>query len=63
VLSAPIHRRLPFPVALTAFAVFATAMFGLVRLKEFIQPGRPTKGLERGPSTLSAGRGVSGNSM
>jgi len=63
VLSAPIHRRLPFPVALIAFAVFATAMFGLVRLKEFIQPGRPTKGLERGPSTLSAGRGVSGNSM
>ena len=45
VLSAPIHRRLPFPVAITAFVLFALAMFGLVRLKDAIQrwKGRPTK--------------------
>jgi uncharacterized membrane protein len=63
VLTAPIHRRLPFPVALIAFAVFATAMFGLVRLKEHLLRGRPTKGLEPSRSSLSAGRGVSGNSI
>jgi len=63
VLTAPIHRRLPFPVALIAFGVFAAAMFGLVRLKELLQRGRPTKGLEPNRSTLSAGRGVSGNSI
>ncbi len=62
VLTAPIHRRLPFPVALTAFAVFAVAMFGLVRLKERLQRGRPTKGPEPSPS-MSSGRGVSGNSI
>jgi uncharacterized membrane protein len=33
VLSAPIHRRLPFSLALAAFAMFTLAMFGLVRLK------------------------------
>ena len=33
VLSAPIHRRLPFTFALAAFAAFTAAMFGLVRLK------------------------------
>ena len=63
VLTSPIHRRLPFPVALLAFAVFAAAMFGLVRLKEHFQQGRPTKGLEPSPSSLSASRGVSGNSI
>jgi uncharacterized membrane protein len=62
VLTTPIHRRLPFPIALLAFAVFAAAMFGLVRLKELLQRGRPTKGRETSPS-LSAGRGVSGNSI
>jgi uncharacterized membrane protein len=63
VVTAPIHRRLPFTVALIAFAVFALAMFGLVRLKQRLQHGRPTKGLERIQSSLPAGRGVSGNSM
>jgi fucose 4-O-acetylase-like acetyltransferase len=45
VLSAPIHRRLPFPVAVAAFVAFTAAMFGLVRLKNVIQRwrGRPTK--------------------
>ena len=33
VLSAPIHRRLPFSLALAAFAIFTLAMFWLVRLK------------------------------
>jgi hypothetical protein len=33
VLSAPIHRRLPFSLALAAFAMFTVAMFGLVRVK------------------------------
>ena len=36
VLSAPIHRRLPFSLALAAFAMFTLAMFGLVRLKAAI---------------------------
>jgi uncharacterized membrane protein len=36
VLSAPIHRRLPLGLALTAFAIFTVAMFGLVRLKDAI---------------------------
>ena len=45
VLSAPIHRRLPFPVAIAAFITFTVAMFGLVRLRDAIQRwrGRPTK--------------------
>lgn len=45
VLSAPIHRRLPFPVAIAAFITFTVAMFGLVRMKHTIQRwrGRPTK--------------------
>ena len=63
VLTAPIHRRLPFPVALMAFAILAAAMFGLVRLKEHLQRGRPTKGLELTRSTMSASRGISGNSI
>jgi uncharacterized membrane protein len=36
VLSAPIHRRLPFGLALAAFGLFTAAMFGLVRLKSLI---------------------------
>ena len=44
VLSAPIHRRLPFNVALAAFAMFTVAMFGLVRLKAaFVGRGRSPK--------------------
>jgi uncharacterized membrane protein len=44
VLSAPIHRRLPFGLALAAFAVFTLAMFGLVRLKSaFVGSGRSPK--------------------
>ena len=34
VLSAPIHRRLPFWLALAAFGMFTLAMFGLVRLQD-----------------------------
>jgi uncharacterized membrane protein len=36
-LSAPIHRRLPFGLALAAFGIFAVAMFRLVRLKDSIK--------------------------
>jgi uncharacterized membrane protein len=45
VLSTPIHRRLPFPVAIAAFVIFTVAMFGLVRLKDAVQRwrGRPTE--------------------
>lgn len=45
VLSVPIHRRLPFPMAVLAFVAFAAAMFWLVRLKDAIQGwrGRPTE--------------------
>jgi len=44
VLTAPIHRRLPFPIALLAFALFTVAMFGLVRLKAVIvRRGRSPK--------------------
>jgi uncharacterized membrane protein len=66
VLSAPIHRRLPFPVAIGAFITFTVAMFGLVRLKDVIQRrrGRPTKtGSDSRASSLSAGRPVSRNSI
>jgi uncharacterized membrane protein len=45
VLSAPIHRRLPFAWALVALAVFSAALFGLVRLKaRLIGRGRSPKG-------------------
>jgi uncharacterized membrane protein len=40
VLSAPFHRRLPFPLAVIAFAVFALAMFGLVKLKDRLKSSR-----------------------
>jgi hypothetical protein len=66
VLSAPIHRRLPLPVAIGAFITFTVAMFGLVRLKDVIQRrrGRPTKtGSDSRASSLSAGRPVSRNSI
>jgi uncharacterized membrane protein len=44
VVTASIHRRLPFPVALAAFAVFTVGMFGLVKLKHRIfARGRSTK--------------------
>ena len=44
VLSAPIHRRLPFAVALAAFAAFTVAMFGLVRLRDVaVSRGRSPK--------------------
>jgi uncharacterized membrane protein len=46
VLSAPIHRRLPFGLALAAFATFALAMLGLVRLKTtVVKRGRSPKSL------------------
>ena len=40
ILSAPIHRRLPFTMALAAFAAFTVAMFGLVRLKAWLKTTR-----------------------
>jgi uncharacterized membrane protein len=44
VLSAPIHRRLPFSLVLAAFVMFTVAMFGLVRLKAaFVRRGRSPK--------------------
>jgi len=38
-----LHRRLSFPMALLAFALFALALFGLVRLKNRVQQGRSTQ--------------------
>ena len=62
VLSAPLHRRLPFPVALLAFAFFSLAMFGLVRLKERGPwKGQPTEPLKR--STFPAAPTTSRNSI
>ncbi len=62
--SAAIHRRLPFPVALVAFAAFALAMFGLVRLKTRFPRGRPTESnLSSQGSSVSAAGNVSGNSI
>ena len=66
VLSAPIHRRLTFPVAVGAFVAFTAAMFGLVRLKDAIQRrrGRPTESArDGGRAPLSANRPVSRNSI
>ena len=66
VISAPIHRRLPFPVAVAAFIAFTAAMFGLVRLKDAFQRwrGRPTEsGRDPGRAPLSANRPVSRNSI
>jgi uncharacterized membrane protein len=66
ILSAPIHRRLRFPVAVLAFLVFTAGMFALVRLKDAVQTrrGRPTESGESASSTsLSANRPVSGNSI
>jgi uncharacterized membrane protein len=58
VLSAPLHQRLPFGVALAAFGMFTVAMFGLVRLKELIaRRGRSpnvTGGDAAAKSTISA---------
>ena len=34
ILSLPLHRRLPFEIALVALVVFAALLFGLVRLKD-----------------------------
>ena len=66
VLSAPIHRRLAFPVAVAAFVAFTAAMFGLVRFRDSIQRwrGRPTEsgGAVR-LSPFSANRPVSRNSI
>jgi hypothetical protein len=44
VFSAPFHRKLPFSLALVAFATFTLAMFWLVRLKvAIVSRGRSTK--------------------
>ena len=39
-LTWPIHRRLGFEQALTAFALFTVALYGLVKLKDRVLPGR-----------------------
>ena len=59
VLSVPVHRRLPFGLALAAFAMFTAAMFGLVRLKDLIarrgrSPNVTTGGEAAAKSTISA---------
>jgi len=59
ILSAPIHRRLPFGLALAAFAMFTVAMVGLVRLKDLAarrgrSPNVPTGGDAAAKSTISA---------
>jgi uncharacterized membrane protein len=56
VLSVPLHRRLPFSLALAAFAMFTLAMFGLVRLKAAVV------GRGRSPKPFSATNAVSRNS-
>jgi uncharacterized membrane protein len=44
VLTFPLHRRLPFEVALIALTLFAFVLFGLVRLKQrFTDRGRPAQ--------------------
>jgi len=51
VLTAPVHRRLAFPLALIAFGVFTIAMFGLVRLKALLlKQGRSPKLMPSGAS-------------
>ena len=58
VLSAPLHRRLPFPIAAAAFAMFSGAMFWLVVLRDrFFQRGRPTQ--SGCPTTAQPSRGSS----
>ena len=58
VLSTPLHRRLPFGVAVIAFAVFSFAMYGLVKVKPLVQKGRPTKATvhDRAASFPASGR-------
>jgi uncharacterized membrane protein len=66
VLSAPIHRRLPLPVAAAAFVAFTAAMFGLVRLKDAVQRrrGRSTESrLRPKPPSVSAERSIPRNSI
>ena len=57
VLSTPLHRRLPFAVAVVAFGAFSFAMFGLVKLKAVVQKGRPTQAAvhDRAPSFPASG--------
>jgi uncharacterized membrane protein len=63
VLSAPIHKRLSFPVAVAAFVVFALAMFGLVKLKQFLQTGRPTEIGRGGAASFPASHRVPRDSI
>jgi uncharacterized membrane protein len=66
VLSTPIHRRLPLPVAAAAFLAFTAAMFGLVRLKEAVwRPrGRSTESrLRTKAASVSAERSIPRNSI
>lgn len=43
VLTTAIHRRLSFEEALVAFAVFTLFLYGLVRLKQWLVPGKSDK--------------------
>jgi hypothetical protein len=55
VLTYPLHRRLPFAVAVAAFAAFSLAMFGAARLKAAVA----NRG--RAPETRTSGESVSSN--
>ena len=46
IVTAPIHRQLSFPLAVAAFVLFTLAMYGLVKLKQRIQPGRKPENVQ-----------------
>jgi uncharacterized membrane protein len=51
VLSAPIHRRLPFAVSVLACVLFSVALFGLVKLKEhLVRKRRDRSSLQSAPA-------------
>ena len=54
VLSLPLHRRLPFEMALASLVLFSLILFALVRLKDRLQwrPGRAGR-LTPAPTNVS----------
>ncbi|MBM3819524.1 MAG: DUF1624 domain-containing protein [Acidimicrobiia bacterium] len=51
VLTAPIHRRLPFAVSVLACVLFSVALFGLVKLKErLVRTRRDKSSLQSAPA-------------